>query len=94
MGALEWVDADFHKFDVFACWPDGTISRPQLVAFHDIYSGKVLSWRVAVAAAWSDLVEDKARTPPFTPSQRPGHNISGVPSAPDRVGPFPSGWSF
>ncbi len=65
MGALEWVDADFHKFDVFARWPDGTISRPQLVAFHDIYSGKVLSWRVdwspnkvAVAAAWGDLVED------------------------------------
>ncbi len=65
MGALEWVDADFHKFDIFARWPDGTVSRPQLVAFHDIYSGKVLSWRVdwspnkvAVAAAWGDMVEN------------------------------------
>ena len=65
LGALEWVDADFHKFDVFVRWPDGTVSRPQMVAFHDIYSGKVLSWRidwspnkVAVAAAWGDMVEE------------------------------------
>ncbi|MGR3433523.1 MAG: transposase domain-containing protein, partial [Shimia sp.] len=26
--------------------PDGTVARPQIVAFQDLYSGKLLSWRV------------------------------------------------
>lgn len=44
--ALNAVNADGHKWDVFARWPDGTISRPIMVAFQDLYSGKILSWRI------------------------------------------------
>lgn len=44
--ALEAVNADGHKFDLFVRFPHGAIGRPIMVAFQDIYSGKVLSWRV------------------------------------------------
>lgn len=44
--ALEAVNADGHKWDVFVRWPDGYIGRPVMVAFQDLYSGKVLSWRI------------------------------------------------
>lgn len=44
--ALEAVNADGHKWDVFAKWPDGHIGRPVMVAFQDLYSGKVLAWRI------------------------------------------------
>lgn len=52
---MEAVNADFHKFDVFVSWPvakgeQPLISRPQMVAFQDIYSGRILSWRVDVSA--------------------------------------------
>lgn len=64
MTALEGVNADCHKIDVFVRWPDGTINRPQIVGFQDIYSGKILSWRVdhdpnkvMVMAAFGELVE-------------------------------------
>ncbi len=63
--ALEGVNADCHKIDVFVRWPDGTINRPQIVAFQDLYSGKMLSWRVdndpnkvMVMAAFGELVEN------------------------------------
>lgn len=66
MAAMEGVNADCHKFDVFVRWPGETKpSRAQIVAFQDLYSGKILSWRidhspnkVAVMAAFGDLVED------------------------------------
>lgn len=64
MVALEGVNADCHKIDVFVEWPDGTINRPQIVAFQDLYSGKILSWRVdhdpnkvAVMAAFGEMIE-------------------------------------
>lgn len=44
--AMELVNIDGHKFDVFVRWPDGTIGRPIMVAIQDIYSRKFLSWRV------------------------------------------------
>ncbi|MGR0183398.1 transposase domain-containing protein [Azospirillum aestuarii] len=44
--AMQAVNADGHKFDVFVKWPDGTISRPVIVAFQDLYSGKILSFRI------------------------------------------------
>ena len=49
--ALEAVNADFHKFDVFVRWPapkgeKEQILRPQMVALQDIYSGRVLAWRM------------------------------------------------
>jgi putative transposase len=62
--ALEAVNADGHKWDVFVKWPDGTIGRPLMVAFQDLYSGKFLSWRVdrsenkeCVRLAFGDMVE-------------------------------------
>jgi putative transposase len=50
---LEAVNADFHKFDVFVRWPApkgeaATIIRPQMVAFQDIFSGRILAWRLDV----------------------------------------------
>ncbi|MDO5704066.1 MAG: transposase domain-containing protein [Paracoccus sp. (in: a-proteobacteria)] len=65
MVAMEGVNADCHKFDVFVIWPDeDKPRRAQLVAFQDIYSGKVLSWRidrdpnkVAVMSAFGELIE-------------------------------------
>jgi putative transposase len=70
MHALEAVNADFHKFDVFVRWParpgqPSFIGRPQMVAFQDIYSARILSWRVdqtpnstAVMLAAGDMIED------------------------------------
>jgi putative transposase len=68
--ALEAVNADFHRFDVFVRFPAGPggqkeeIIRAQLVAFQDIYSGKILSWRLdrspnshAVQLAIGDMIE-------------------------------------
>ncbi|GGG30785.1 transposase [Caldovatus sediminis] len=62
--ALEAVNADGHVWDVFVRWPDGEVARPVMVAFQDIYSGMILSWRVdrtenkeAVRLAFGDLVE-------------------------------------
>lgn len=44
--ALELVNIDGHKFDVFARWPDGRVGRPIMVAIQDIYSRKILAWRI------------------------------------------------
>lgn len=71
LGALEWVNTDTHKWDVFVEWPlehgerETYIGRPQMVAFQDLASNKILSWRVdrapnsaAVAAAAGDMARD------------------------------------
>ena len=62
--ALEAVNADGHKFDVFVKWPDGEIVRPMMVAWQDLYSGKLPAYRVdktensdAVRLSFGDLVE-------------------------------------
>jgi transposase InsO family protein len=62
--ALEAVNADGHRWDVFVRWPDGMIGRPMMCAFQDLFSGMVLSWRVdrtankeAVRLAFGDMVE-------------------------------------
>ncbi|MDJ0826978.1 MAG: transposase domain-containing protein [Rhodobacter sp.] len=64
MVAMEGVNADCHKIDVFVAWNADTVKRPQIIAFQDIYSGKILSWRVdwtpnkvAVMAAFGEVVE-------------------------------------
>lgn len=67
---LEVVNADFHKFDVFVRFPaeageaGPSVCRPQMVAFQDVFSGRILSWRVdrepnalAVQLAAGDMVE-------------------------------------
>ncbi|WP_370269203.1 transposase domain-containing protein [Nioella sp.] len=64
--ALEVVNADYHRFDVFVAWPGSdTPVRPQMVAYQDVYSGRVLSWRLALTAnaddvllAAGDMIED------------------------------------
>jgi putative transposase len=63
--ALEAVNADGHKWDVFVKWPDGFVGRPLMVGFQDLYSGKILSWRVdrsenkeTVRLAFGDMVEN------------------------------------
>ena len=62
--ALEAVNADGHRWDINVRWPDGSVGRPQMVVFQDLYSGKVLSWRVdatlhagMVRLAFGDLIE-------------------------------------
>lgn len=44
--ALELVNVDGHKFDVFAKLPDGRVIRPIMVAIQDVYSSKILAWRI------------------------------------------------
>lgn len=63
--AMEGVNADCHKIDVFVQWPGiDTPVRPQIVAFQDLYSNKFLAWRVdlapnkvAVMSAFGELIE-------------------------------------
>jgi len=44
--ALEAVNADGHRWDVWVEWPDGEVLRPCMTAIQDLYSGMFLSWRV------------------------------------------------
>ena len=44
--ALEHVNIDGHRFDVFVKLDDGRVIRPMMVAIQDIYSRKVLAWRI------------------------------------------------
>lgn len=67
--ALEAVNFDGHKFDVFVEWPAApgekpVIARPMGIFFQDLYSNKILSWRIDVSEnsyafllALGDLVE-------------------------------------
>lgn len=45
--AMELVNIDGHKCDVFVKWPDGRVIRPTMIAIQDVYSRKFLSWRIA-----------------------------------------------
>lgn len=45
--AMELVNIDGHRCDVFVRWPDGRIIRPTMIAIQDVYSRKFLSWRIA-----------------------------------------------
>ena len=63
--AMQAVNADGHKWDVFVRWQDGTIGRPVMVGFQDLYSGMILSWRVdksenteTVRLAFGDMIEE------------------------------------
>ena len=44
--ALQAVNLDDHRMDVFVRWADGTVARPHLQAVQDIYSGMILAWRI------------------------------------------------
>ena len=63
--ALQAVNADGHRWDVFVKWEDGSVSRPVMVGFQDLYSGMILSWRIdksenaeTVRLAFGDMVEN------------------------------------
>lgn len=71
MHALEHVNADGHRFDVFVRFPNlnpdkpPIIRRPVLMAWQDLYSNKFLSWRLdetengdVVRLAFADMVRD------------------------------------
>lgn len=46
--AMQAVNMDGHKFDVFVNWPgQAKPIRPILVALQDLYSGKVIAWRLS-----------------------------------------------
>lgn len=44
--AMEMVNIDGHKFDVFVRFPDGKVRRPIMVALQDIFSHKIVAWRI------------------------------------------------
>lgn len=45
--AMQAVNMDGHKFDVFVKLPDGRVTRVHLLALQDLYSGMLLSWRLS-----------------------------------------------
>ncbi|WP_409790396.1 transposase domain-containing protein [Sphingomonas pseudosanguinis] len=44
--AMEVVNVDGHTFDVFVRWEDGRIGRPVMVGIQDVYSRKLLAYRI------------------------------------------------
>lgn len=47
--ALEMVNVDGHKFDVFVKLDTGEIVRPMLVGIQDLYSRKLVGWRLGAS---------------------------------------------
>jgi len=63
--AMEAVNVDGHKWDVFVKWPDGSVSRPIMVGIQDLYSNKLLGWRIdktenvdLIRLAFADVFSD------------------------------------
>lgn len=46
MAALEGVNADGHRWDFNVRFPDGSIGRPCILGWQDLYSRKLLGWRL------------------------------------------------
>lgn len=46
LSAMAIVNSDGHAFDVAVTFPDGTIGRPIILGWQDVYSGKLLSYRI------------------------------------------------
>lgn len=44
--AMALVNIDGHRWDVFVETPDGRVIRPIMVAIQDVYSRKMLAWRI------------------------------------------------
>jgi transposase-like protein len=53
--AMEAVNADGHRFDVFVRFPDGTVGRPTMAAFQDLYSGMILAHRLDRSENWTTV---------------------------------------
>lgn len=65
LNALDIVNIDGHRWDVFVRWPDGRIARPMMVAIQDVMSRKTLAWRfdesenaVTTRLCFADLFRD------------------------------------
>jgi len=64
MHALGWINGDGYQHNVFVKWPDGTVDRPKTWFWQDIYSRKLLAYRVdltentdSIRLSFGDLVE-------------------------------------
>ncbi|MCU0946784.1 MAG: Mu transposase C-terminal domain-containing protein [Porphyrobacter sp.] len=44
--AMEWINIDGHVFDVFVRLPAGRIVRPTMIAMQDVYSRKIVAFRI------------------------------------------------
>lgn len=44
--AMEWINIDGHVFDVFVRLPGGKIVRPTMIAMQDVYSRKIVAFRI------------------------------------------------
>jgi hypothetical protein len=44
--AMEAINADGHKWDLWVEWPDGSVHRPVMMAIQDLYSNVLLAWRI------------------------------------------------
>ena len=62
--AMQAVNMDGHRLDVFIAMPDGKIQRVHLIVLQDLHSGKFVGWRlaasenkVAVRLVIGDMVE-------------------------------------
>lgn len=52
LNAMQAVNMDGHRFDVFVRMPDGTVTRLYLIAIQDLYSGKFVAWRLSESENW------------------------------------------
>lgn len=64
MHAMQWINGDGYMHNVFVQWPDGEVVRPKTWFWQDIYSRKILSYRIdttehtdQIRLAFGDLVE-------------------------------------
>lgn len=44
--AMEWINIDGHVWDVFVKLPTGKVVRPTMIAMQDVYSRKVVAFRI------------------------------------------------
>jgi hypothetical protein len=51
--AMQAVNADGHKLDVFVKLPDARVGRVHLVAIQDLLSGKIVAWRLSETENWT-----------------------------------------
>ncbi|MES9873117.1 MAG: transposase domain-containing protein [Candidatus Sedimenticola sp. 6PFRAG7] len=65
MHALEWINGDGYQHNIFVRWPNGDIERPKTWFWQDVYSRKILAYRVditentdSIRLSFGDVVEN------------------------------------